>query len=108
MSSSLSSDDSSDEINEISYEITRNQMEALIPMPHIEEDLSKYFTLAGIITLTVAPFTQGLFAGLGDALAKLYIGHYWLGMEPYLALGGPRFKRQRVARASSWFSWNKS
>ncbi|KAJ3301563.1 hypothetical protein HDV03_000675 [Kappamyces sp. JEL0829] len=83
----------------------KNQFETLVPLPEVEQDLSVYLTYPGLVALTLAPFTQGLFHGLGEGLARVVVGHYWMGMEPYLALGGSRWSARKPTRSIwSFFS----
>ena len=51
-------DTETNEVQFLTIKELNEQFEALVPMPIIY-DISHYFTLKGIISLTVAPFTQG-------------------------------------------------
>ena len=74
-------------------------LNSLIPLPEVL-DLSCYWTVEGIVALTIAPFTQGLFHGLGEGLARIIIGSWWLGFTPYVALGGKDREGHGVSRST--------
>jgi hypothetical protein len=88
------SDDEEDCSSEVSVEKINNSMDPVHDINKLVEsqlvpvkDLSEYWTVSGIITLTLAPFVQGLFYGLGEGIARVFVGE-WIGLEPYYALGG--------------------
>lgn len=67
--------------------VARKVNEFLILPEH--KPLSFYLTYSGILSLTVVPFCQGLFQGIGEGTARLGFG-YLLGLHPYYSLGGKR------------------
>ncbi|KAJ3293847.1 hypothetical protein HK104_004145 [Borealophlyctis nickersoniae] len=71
-------------------------------LPKTEDvDLSRYTNLAGFVSLVVTPFFQGMFYGLGEGAAKVFIGR-WFGVEPSIALGGvPPAARRGLRQAPS-------
>lgn len=81
--STSSNDESDNEIIDINDEINQfieNQMPVI-------KDLSEYWTIEGIVALTLGPFTQGLFHGLGEGIARVFVGGL-VDLPPYYALGG--------------------
>jgi hypothetical protein len=96
-------DDVSVYVSEIDLGDINDEINQLLTsqMP-VVKDLHEYFTLPGILSLTIAPFTQGLFHGLGEGIARVFIGDL-VGLSPYYALGG-RFGYEPEKKPSK-LSW---
>jgi hypothetical protein len=54
-------------------------------IPQIIEP-KEYISFNGFVALVLCPFVQGLFHGLGEGIARIYVGN-WVGMAPHVALG---------------------
>jgi hypothetical protein len=49
-------------------------------------DPKEYVSFNGFVSLVLCPFVQGLFHGLGEGIARIYVGG-WVGMPAHIALG---------------------
>ncbi|EGF82363.1 hypothetical protein BATDEDRAFT_86601 [Batrachochytrium dendrobatidis JAM81] len=74
-----------------------------------------FLTFKGITNLVIAPFFQGMFYGLGEGIARIFVGR-WVGIDPLTALTGRKRDTQHISRSvrlhsqgpsflSRWFGW---